>query len=184
MRALSEIHGAGLCWMQPKTFVRWFELRTRDAEVVAALRFEQTLGTLATAESAEGRWTFKRVGFLNVRVTVREVGSQTNLAVYEPKLWGDGVLRFPDGRTYEWKAMNFWGTQWCFADAQGQVVFAFKPERDRPKLSELFKTQADVEVGPAGQGLAELALLVLLGWYLVILQQDDAAAAAAAAAAS
>jgi hypothetical protein len=184
MKQLPRVVEEALVWVQPKTFVRWFELRAPDDEPAATLRFETALGTLATAESAEGRWTFKRVGFLNVRVTVREVGSETNLAVYEPKLWGDGVLRFPDGRTYEWKAMNFWGTQWCFADAQGQVVFAFKPERDRPKLSELFKTQADVEVGPAGQGLAELALLVLLGWYLVILQQDDAAAAAAAAAAS
>ncbi len=47
-------------------------------------------------------------------------------------------------------------------------------------MSDLFKTQALVEVESQAYALAELSLLVLLGWYLVILHQDDIAAASAA----
>jgi hypothetical protein len=47
-------------------------------------------------------------------------------------------------------------------------------------VSDLFKTQALVEIEPQVYALAELSLLVLLGWYLVILHQDDVAAASAA----
>ena len=42
-------------------------------------------------------------------------------------------------------------------------------------LADIFKTQARVEIQPAAEGLRELSLLVMLGWYLIVLkQQDDA----------
>jgi hypothetical protein len=179
MEALSTAVGMRLHWVQPKTFERWFELRAGDS-LYATLRFEKAFGTLATAESADGVWTFKRVGFLNPRVTVRKVGAEANLAIYQPKFWGDGLLEFPDGRVFHWRSTNFWGTQWGFADWDGNSLFALKPGVDKPKLSDLFKTQALVEVEAQGHALAELPLLVLLGWYLMILHQDDAAAATAA----
>ena len=179
MEALSTVVGMQLHWIQPKTFERWFELRVGES-LFATLCFEKAFGTLATAESADGSWTFKRVGFLNPRVTVREVGAEANLAIYQPKFWGDGSLEFPDGRVFHWKSTNFWGTQWGFADSGENLLFALKPGVDKPKLSDLFKTQAIVEIDPRGRALAELPLLVLLGWYLMILHQDDAAATTAA----
>jgi hypothetical protein len=61
-------------------------------------------------------------------------------------------------------------------------LLCFKPGRGKSRWSDLFKTQAIVDVEPQGQAVADFALLVLLGWYLMILHQDDAAAGAAAAA--
>jgi hypothetical protein len=181
-KTLSTVAGGPLYWIQPKTFERRFELRAGDGSLVASLRWERACGTLATAVSAEGGWTFKRVGFLNPRVTVREVGGEENVAIYYPKFWGDGVLECPGGRVYQWRSTNFWRNHWCFADADGNVLLCFKPGRGKSRWSDLFKTQAIVDVEPQGQAVAELPLLVLLGWYLMILHQDDAAAGAAAAA--
>ncbi len=102
------------------------------------------------------------------------------MAIYQPKLWGDGSLEFPDGRVFHWKSTNFWVTRWGFADSGENLLFVLKPGVDKPKLSDLFKTQAIVEIDPRGRALAELPLLVLLSWYLMILHQDDAAATTAA----
>ncbi len=73
--------------------------------------------SLATAETADGTWTFKRVGFLNPRVTIRAAGSPDNLAVYQPKFWGDGTVTFADGAAFRWQPTNFWATEWAFTGA-------------------------------------------------------------------
>jgi hypothetical protein len=172
MEAFSTAIGLQLYWVQPKTFERQFELRTEDG-LFGGLRFETALGTLATASSATGRWTFKRVGFLNPRVTIREAGANDDLAVYWPKLWGDGWLEFVKGSKFLWKATNFWGTEWGFSNVQEELLFVLKPGVEKPKLSDLLKTQAVVEIGPQGHGQAELPLLLMLGWYLMILHQED-----------
>ncbi len=102
MKAMSSAFGKDLCWIQPKGLGRHFELWAGD-DVLATLQFETLCGSLATATSAEGSWTFKRVGFFNPRVTVRKAGEEVNLAVYTPKWTGrEGILEFPDGRVFHW----------------------------------------------------------------------------------
>jgi hypothetical protein len=178
MEALSTAIGSNLCWVQPKTLERQFELRT-EGGLFGSLRFEKALGTLATASSAAGRWTFKRAGFMNPRVTIREAGRDVDLAVYWPKFWGGGWLECADGSRFQWKSMNFWGTSWGFANTREELVFTMKPGAEKSKLSDLLKSQAIVEIGTQSFGLAELPLLLMLGWYLMIMQQDDAATTAA-----
>ncbi len=106
MQALSTVVGRQLHWIQPTALERWFELRAED-DLVGSLRFETAFGTRATAQTADASWTFKRVGFLNPRVTVREAGAELDVAIYQPKFWGDGWLAFPDGRVFHWKSTNF-----------------------------------------------------------------------------
>jgi hypothetical protein len=178
MEALSTAIGSKLFWAQPKTLERQFELRTEGC-LFGTLRFEKALGTLATASSAAGRWTFKRAGFMNPRVTIREAGRDADLAVYWPKLWGGGVLECANGSRFQWKSMNFWATTWGFADTREELVFTMKPGAEKSKLSDLLKSQAIVEIGTPSYALAELPLLLMLGWYLMIMQQDDAAITAA-----
>lgn len=106
MKAMSSAFGKDLCWIQPKGLGRHFELWAGD-DVLATLQFETLCGSLATATSAEGSWTFKRVGFFNPRVTVRKAGEEVNLAVYTPKWTGrEGILEFPDGRVFHWVCGN------------------------------------------------------------------------------
>lgn len=183
MERLSDLIGTALYWVQPKAFERWFELRTRD-RVVATLCWETSCGTLARGNTADGSWTFKRAGFLNPRVTVRESGSDIDMAVFWPRWMGDGTLEFASGATFRWQSTNFWGTDWMFAANDGTPLLALKEGSREGRLSDMFKTQSLVEIHPEASTVPELTLLVLTGWYLMILRQDDAAAGAAAAAAA
>ena len=183
MESIANFVGTPLYWVQPKTFERWFELRAGD-QVVATLGWETSCGTLARGTTADGSWTFKRVGFLNPRVTVRQSRSEVDLAVFWPRWLGDGTLEFAYGKAYRWQSTNFWASDWMFTATDGTPLVAFKEGSREGGLSNLFKMQSLVEIHPQARDLAELPLLILLGWYLMILRQDDAAAGAAAVAAA
>lgn len=180
MQALSATVGTGFYWVQPNGLNdRWFELRTGDA-VVATLGFESLCSSLARAESADGSWTLKQVGILNRRVTVRRAGEEAELAVYTPRWTGrEGVLEFPGGRVFYWTQTNFWATEYQITDPAGNLLVSVESGAEKPRLSDVFKTQARVEIGLRGRALPELSLLVLLGWYLIILQKQDTAVVAA-----
>jgi hypothetical protein len=126
-----------------------------------------------------GNWTFKRVGFLNPRITVREAGQEGDLALFTPRWTGGGALEFRQGGEYSWGSANFWGTRWAFKKGEGEPLLTFGPQDDA-KFRDLFKVQGHVEVTPTGAGLAEAALLLFLGWYLVIMHRNDSAAVVAA----
>jgi hypothetical protein len=178
-RALSST----LHWVQPKAFHRCFELR-RGEHVVGTLEFRSACGSLALAVTSAGRWTFKRVGFFSPRVTVRREGEETDLALYRARWTGtEGILEFPDRRTYMWKAANFWATQFGFHRADGGPLVTFSSGSGEGGLSNLFKSQARVEMPPAARKAEEVPLLVVLGWYLMVLQREDAAGSAASVAA-
>lgn len=181
MKSLSELEEGQAEWIQPKSFERSYQLKWRD-EVLARLSFRSRTGTLATGETAEGRWTFKRVGFLNPRITVRSVGSEEDLAVYQPKFWGDGVLSFKDGPVFAWRPANFWSTAWEFIDPEGTVTIAFQPGVEKERLRDIFRTQFTVTFHQIDRIWEAAPLLAILGMYLLILHQEDAAAAGALAA--
>jgi len=166
-------------WIQPETFERFYVLRIGTVRL-ASLAFRSSFGTLAVAETAEGRWTFKRVGFLNPRVTVRMADEQDDVAVYYPKLWGDGVLIFDNGTSLAWKPVNFWRTEWVFTDSAGGLLMKLNLGRANEKLSDIFKTQATVEMSSADASRHLLSILAPLGLYLLILHREDAAATTAA----
>jgi hypothetical protein len=159
---------------------RSFELRAGD-DLFATLKFETAVGSLATAESAAATWTFKRMGFFKPRVTVRVQGAEDNLAVYHLK-WGsaEGVLEFADGETYVWKLANFWATQYQIVDAEGSPLISYTSKIDT--ASDLLKDQARIEIAPEARDKDKLALLLLIGWYLIVLQQEDVLATATAVA--
>lgn len=179
MERLSEFTQSKAEWIQPKTLERFYELRSGAARL-ASLAFRSSFGTLAVAETAEGRWTFKRVGFLNPRVTVRVAGEQDDVAIYHPKLWGDGVLIFDEGISLTWQPVNFWRTEWVFTNSAGRLLMRFYLGRENEKLRDLFKTQATVEILSADASRHLFPVLAPLGLYLLIIHREDAAATAAA----
>ena len=183
MDHISAFAGQSLEWLQPKTLEHCFELLAGPAQL-ATLTFHSAWGTLATAETTDGAWTFKRVGFLNPRVTVRVAGSSDNLAVYQPKFWGDGTLTFAGGVAFRWQPTNFWATEWAFTGAGDIPLVRFKSGAEKTRLSDILKTQAVVELEPDESIRPFVPLLVALGMYLIILHQQDAAGAVAATSAA
>lgn len=183
MLSLPLSSSAPLEWVQPKTFQNRYELRSGE-QVVATLEFPKTFGSLAIAAAADGRWTFKRVGFFSTRITVRVEGLEDELAVYHPKWTGtEGKLQLAGGEVYTWKVANFWATQFVWMAGE-QPLILFRPGVEDSGISDWFKTQARVEIQPQAAGLKHVSLLVLMGWYLMILKQQDDAAATAATTAS
>jgi hypothetical protein len=173
MRAIREVTEPALRWTQPSTFKREYELRAGD-EILATLRWQKPFGSLALAESADGTWTFKRSGFFSPKVTVRVLGSETEVAVFKPGWTGtEGMLRFSDGRSYQWLKPSFWISEWALANDGGEPLIHFNPE------FALFKQAAAVKIEPGAVPIPDLSFLTVLGWYLLILLSEDSGAAAA-----
>ncbi len=162
-----------LQWERTSIFKAQYELKSGEA-LVATLCFRSVWGTFATAQSADGCWTFKRVGFWQTRATIRRCDSEEEIAVFRNNTWRDGgTLLFPDGRQYPANT-NFWRTQYEFQTQGGEPLIHY---RNRG----LFHPSADVTILPEAQELPELPWMVMLGWYLIIMMQNDSAAVAAAA---
>jgi hypothetical protein len=177
MKSLSHLNHTVLSCVQPKTLNRFFEIRQNE-DVVATLAFESKFGTLATATSADGSWTFKRIGFLNPRITVRRAGEEQDLAVYEPRLLGGGVLSFPHGLTMKWKPTSFWGNSWSFVLSDENILVGFKSGLDHSKLADMFKTQATIDINPIPYVKKYLTMLAALGMYLILMEHEESGSVA------
>ncbi len=170
-----------LYWTQPKAMSRSYELQA-GTTVVGTLKFETALGSLATARADGGTWSLKRMGFFRPHVTVRISGVATDVAVYRPKWTGtEGELAFADGHVFTWAVANFWATRYEILASSGRPLIEYKSGGRERGLKDLLRSQAHVTLTEAGRRCPQVALLVLVGWYLILLQQADSAATAAAA---
>jgi hypothetical protein len=165
MRPIDEGIGQTLRWTQPRAGRRAYELRAA-AEIVATLRWRAY--SLAEAEDISGHWTFKRAGFWHPRVIVRAAGSDSALGTFSARWTGTGTLELPAGRRFHWSAAHTWQAD----DGTSLVQVA-----SRHGFTRL---QGTVEIAPATAGMPDLALLVLLGWYLVVMQAQDTISTTAA----
>jgi hypothetical protein len=179
MDKLASLVGKPLKWEQPHAMKMEYGLYVgEEQETVATLKFRSSFGSLATAECADGCWTFKRVGFFQTRVTVRPCNSETEIASFRNNTWtSGGVLELPDGRSYR-ASTNFWKTKYEFLAENEDVLIEYR------KIGGFLHYSSHMEIHPAAANLPELPWMAILGWYLTILLQQDAAGAAAAAAAA
>ena len=171
--SISDVAGQELVWNQPAARRRDHELRAGD-QVVGTLHFQR--GTLADAEADGHHWTFKRQGFWHPRVTVRLHGSDADIGVFHPHWTGGGTLESADGTRLTLRSSNLWQSEWVWLD-KDQPVLRFKGRHG------IVKANGSVEVQAGAGGRPDLALLILLGWYLILLYADDVAASSASTAA-
>jgi hypothetical protein len=172
MKSVRKIAPATLQWIQLRVIKHEFDLRYED-ELCGTLRWEKAFGSLASATSDDGQWTFKRVGFLNPRVTIRQPGSDMDIGAFKPGWTSSGVLEFPSGRKFQWEHKDFWRLEWTFQEG-GQELLRFKSRAGS------FKMKVRVDLAPSVRNVSEASLLVLLGMYLLVLMRDDSAAASVA----
>lgn len=172
MDSIAKYFGQELKWYQPHAMEMNYELRHQDLQV-ASLRFRSAFGSLATGESGDGCWTFKRIGFWQTRVTVRACNAHENLAIYQNNTWSNGgSLEFPDGRKYHANT-NFWMTEYSFTAESDLPLVKFR------QIGGIVHASAMVEIQPGAVALPELPWLVLLGWYLTVMMNMDSSAAVA-----
>ena len=169
MKYMRDCIGRELKWIQPHTFKQDYLLMD-GAETAGALRFRSIFGSLAEAESADGCWSFKRVGFWQTRVTIRACGSPTDLGQFRNKTWtSGGTLELADGRRYPANT-NFWLTEFRFTTEAGQPLVDFR------HIGGLLHMSSLVTLQPAAAALDELPWLAALGWYLTIMIYEESAA--------
>jgi hypothetical protein len=162
--------GLPLEWQQPNLFKMEYELKSSDS-LLATLHFRSSWGTFATAKTADGCWTFKRVGFWQTRVTIHPCDSEDEIAVFKNNTWSDGgTLLFPDTRKYLANT-NFWQTQYEFKTENGEPLIHFQN-------GGFVRPSAKVTIQESAKAIPELSWMVALGWYLIIMLQNDSAAAA------
>lgn len=173
MKPINSFKGEHLSWVQPKAIKHEYQLMNQN-DIFARLNFPKSFGTLAEAECAETKWTFKRVGFLHTSVTMREEGKPENAGVFKPAGWGSrGLFEFARGKKFEWKLENFWGTKFEIIDSSGNPIIKFHSGKDDSNLSDIFKTQSRVTFAEQARDIPELSLLILVGWYLIVMMQMD-----------
>ena len=173
MKKIVDLVGRELKWVQPHATTMSFELRDGE-DVAATLRFRSLFGSFATAESADGAWTFKRIGFFQTKATVRALNSETDLGVFKNNTWKDGgTLEMPDGRKYR-ADTNLWATKCSFKTESGEVLIGFQ------KIGGILHMSSTVQIHEAARSLPELPWMTLLGWYLTVMMHYDRAAVAAA----
>jgi hypothetical protein len=169
---ISQLTSHPLKWVQPSLRME-YELLTVDT-LVATLQFRSAWGTLAYAESGDGNWTFKRIGFWQKQASIRVNGVDEDIAIFTNNTWSQGgTLEFNNGRRFK-ATTNFWMTQleWETEDEQPLIRF---------HIGGFCKQSAEVEILPEAARLPELPILVLFGWYLILMLHRDSAAASAAA---
>lgn len=159
-------------WRQPAALQRFYQL-TQDGSEIATLRFEKAYGSLATGEYGQARWTLKRTGFLSPKISVRDAGSETDIALFTPGWTGSGWVVFGSGRRYHLRHTNFWGTEWAFEGEDGKAALTLSGSQG------FFKQCGTATVAEAAVGLPETSVMLLLIWYLRVLMNEDASAGAA-----
>jgi hypothetical protein len=165
MKHMTGAVRSSLRWVQPRQSERRFDLRNREG-LVATLSFRNASGTFASARSADGRWTFKRVGRWQTRATVRAEGTTADLAGFDHHTWGGGgTIRLADGRAIRVTVSLRQRAVEC-QFTEGHPLFRYRTDG-------LPLRQSDVDVLQPLEGMPEMPWLLLFGWYLVVMMYQD-----------
>jgi hypothetical protein len=160
VKRLSECGGRELMWSQRSAFSGDSELHDGD-ELCARLEWSFGFGSRIEGETEEGRWRFRRRGFLSGTIEAYASGSDTPEVTCRSK-WRGGALRFASGRELTWRHVSLWKRTWRFETTAGEPLLGL---RGRPAF---FKTRATLAIEPAALRDPDLSLLALLGWYLLL----------------
>jgi hypothetical protein len=160
-----------LRWLRAEQDRHEFQLAAED-DVVATLRWKSTVGSLAVAESAQGRWTLKRTGFLNPAIGLREADTGKDLG--RLLAHGSHGSWIPaEGERLDWRRTSLLIPGWRFQDAKGNVVLEFEPVREKLRLVGALLT-----IAPKSESRPDLLQLLVVGLYFIALAwlEDQAAA--------
>ena len=175
MKNIRDFVGQELKWMQPHALKMEYNLQNAEGEVVATLHFKSSFVSLAKSESADGCWTFKRVGFMQRKTTITECDSEEDVAVFKNTGWVEGgTLELADGSKYLAKT-NFWMTEYEITTESGVPLLKYH------RVAGILNMSATVDIESEATDLKELGGWIGLGWYLgVMLYMKPSASGGAA----
>jgi len=174
MQRLADVLRQPLQWSQPDKRQRIYVLHV-SSHRMATLTFRSSSGSFAVGHSADGSWSFERVGFQPTTFTIRAEGGLGELALFESHAWNaGGTLRLTGGRSLI-VATSHWPSQIEFQCADQHPLFRCRMQGARHPIAEL-------QVLPALEGMREMPWLLLFAGYLAVMMHEDAKAGVTTAA--
>lgn len=169
MQPFSFIDASALSWLPVAGSEGVFELRA-SGQLVGRLSRVRHAGSLARGETAGGEWTFKRVGFLHPRVTVRS-GTESGPVGEMDIHWRRTTVSVGGSTRYTFQRAGLAVPAWQYLDAAGRVLVHIEPVREGRALAG-----GSVTVRPEARRAKDLALLLLLAWYYILQEwfEDEA----------
>ncbi len=173
MRPIATFVDQTLTWIRPKVIKSDYELRFGD-ELIATLRFPSFFSSSAIAESADGCWTFKRIGFFKKRTIIGLSGSSDIIGTYRKNAWKKGgFLELSDSRKFIVTA-SLWKNTIQFQTDSGETLIHMKSRG-------VFRLSVTVQMYRTCLHIPEFTWMVILGLYLFVMMERDRAHATAAA---
>jgi hypothetical protein len=170
---LSNFVGLPLTWVPTAVLKDRYDLIAPDNTTLATLDMSNW-SSKATAHVPEGTLFLRKESWTGLKVAITAGEQGPRVASYQRKWTGtSGQLSFPDGRSFTWKKVNFWGTQKAWIDSVSNVPYV-------QFAIGKFSRKSTVTIAPQAMGIQELSLLVVLGLYNSIVEKRDQAAAASA----
>ena len=164
MLKLAELIGYDLRWVRRVALTMEYELRAGEM-LAAALHIRGFLRSFATAESADGGWTFEQHGFWKHTVTIRISGTETDLAVFKTPDFVVGTLELTEGRQYYYQKNN---RQSAFELETGEALISYR------NIGGILYRESQVEIHPLAKDVPEMPWMVPLGWHLIMLEDKYA----------
>jgi hypothetical protein len=121
-----------LFWEQPRAMERRFILSSGE-DIIGKLDFRSAFSSLGEAVLGSDRWSFKRVGFWSPKVSVRRIGSTSDLALYHPKWTGSsGEIQFSTRELFSWSAAGILNTRYtiCRKDENELITISREPRKE------------------------------------------------------
>src|SRR5579862_3483300 len=140
------------------------ELVTNENKKLASLTWKNNWGSLATAESPEGKWTLKRAGFLRPKVIIRDAVSGADIGIMTMDIRGGGILRLESGEVYHFKQSGD-GLVVTEMNAEQREKILVMKLLNRPSFGALIRISKGVKI----QRSDTFCLLSILSWYVAIL---------------
>lgn len=169
IKSIRDLAGQTAVWRQPSSLRQEYEMAVKD-EVVATLRWKKPGGTIGIARAPEGTWTFKSVGLLTPRVTIRLPNSEYDFGTFRAGANGAGAVESLGDQRFPWRCVNFMQNAWAFFNDEGDKILQIRPDPQGNKPG------ATVEIGVKAAAHQEIGFLVVFAWYLLVLAAEDVAA--------
>jgi hypothetical protein len=172
---LGRIDVPVLRWEQPKWTQRFHRL-TGGETTYATLEWPQAFGSTAVSSSREGRYTFKRGGFLRPFVTVRRQGSEVDLGRLGLDWKGNGELVLNNVQRFGFVRQSIMGFDYEVTGKDGTRLFSSRKEWAP------IKHGGEVHITPAGMADRDIGMLITLCWYVAVMASEDVMVGTAAGA--
>lgn len=169
---LSAFIGQQLIWVPTAPFKDCYDLVTAEGQVLATLD-RSSWTSKANAGIPEGMLFLHGEGWTGQKVNILPGEQGPILATFQLKWTGTrGWLFMANGRQYQWKNINFWGTRKMWSDPSESVVYI-------QFSTAIFSRKVTIDLFPQAAEVPEISLLLVLGLYNIIVEMRTAAAIAA-----